>query len=127
MILQPKFKFIGAGLSLVAVTVSIIFRLINFQLNSQLKETLLSLVIIGLGLLAFSKERFEDERILAIRYKCLAGTVLFSTIFTTIFTVANIIFDDILLSGQQLIITTLLIYILLFNLLKRNDNNENID
>lgn len=127
MIFAPKFKIFGIVVSMGTIIAGVIFRFISMPSSIYTKTVLIDLFIVGLALYAFSKDKIEDERLLAIRHKSLSGAFIFSIIYCLLISLFNLYVGDFQLSAQELVMVTLIIYILCFTFLKRSDNNESID
>jgi uncharacterized membrane protein YbjE (DUF340 family) len=127
MIFTSKFRALGIVIIIGTLITGVVYRWASIPNSIYTKTLLIDLFIVGLALYAFSKDKIEDERILAIRYKSLAGALILSIIYCLVVSVLNVVMGDFQLSGQELIIIALIIYILCFTFLKRLDNNESID
>ena len=127
MIFTSKFKVLGIIIVVGTFITGLICRLASVPRSVYTKTFLVDLVIIGLAFYIFSKDKIEDERIIAIRHKSLSGAFIFSIIYCLLISLFNLYIGDFQLSAQELVMVTLIIYILCFTFLKRSDNNENID
>ncbi|MGY4536266.1 peptidoglycan biosynthesis protein MviN/MurJ (putative lipid II flippase) [Mucilaginibacter sp. UYNi724] len=127
MIFTSKFKVLGIIIVVGTIITGVIFRLASVPRNIYTKTFLVDFVIIGLAFYGLSKDKIEDERTLAIRHKSMAGAFIFSIIYCLLISLFNLYVGDFQLSAQELVMVTLMIYILCFTFLKRSDNNENID
>ncbi|RFZ81855.1 hypothetical protein DYU05_18725 [Mucilaginibacter terrenus] len=127
MIFKHNYKLVGLVIASAAIASAIVFKFIYIPSLPFIKKLLVDFFIVGLAVIAFSKETIEDERILAIRTKSLSAAFLFSIIFCLCISALNFILGDFELSGHELTIVALIIYLLFFAYLKRLDGNESID
>lgn len=127
MIYSPKFKKIAIVLIIGTIITGVVLRLVLAPHNIYIKTIFMDLFIIGLALYAFSKDKIEDERILEIRYRSFAFAFIFLIVYGLLISVFNLFIGDFQLNSQELIMASLVAFIVCFTLLKRSDNNESVD
>ncbi|MBN8789291.1 MAG: hypothetical protein J0I84_19590 [Terrimonas sp.] len=123
------FPFLGyakKGLSYISFDNGFLF---NIQYNNFTDEVGSVLLLVGLLMIAFSKEKDEDERISKLRLESLLWAVFVNTIF--IIVSVTFFYSTLFLSIMAYnICTTLILFIIRFNLVlyfdRKNTNKGNI-
>jgi hypothetical protein len=120
-VLLPRyFKKIGLVTIGLAFVPLIIFRLMGLQSlhahKDLIKVLLLDFLIVGLSLIAWSEDKLEDEMTVTLRLKSIAqvfGLAVFYVLIDPIFNFFKGHGID-FISGQQLIILMLLLYLMTY-------------
>ncbi|WP_157543847.1 hypothetical protein [Mucilaginibacter paludis] len=126
-LLPNSFKKIGLMVILVPLIISVMFRIFLPEFGRSVMALLvIDFIIIGLLLIALSKEKIDDERILTIRLKAVLSSFIVAVIYTVVSPLLNPLFGDAIkdINGQLVVFTMLLMYQIWFWLLKRADNEE---
>ncbi len=124
------FKKVSGYLILLTLIVLLLIKYYFPQLQTQLSHKCFTILfIIELFIYSFSRDKIEDERVVFIKYKALAGSLLFSIIYTFIIPFFQYLFasEPMELKGQELIICMLIMFNIFFFLLKRGERNEDIN
>ncbi len=90
-LLPVKFKFVG----LLGIVLSIIFLFVcNGQIEKEITTTVTKLIlVISFFIIAFSKDKIEDELTFNLRLKSFAIAVYITTIFLCVFYIVNLVFE----------------------------------
>ena len=133
------FKIIGAIFFLLSLTklilklnsgVSILYFL-EFDADISI-YSIYAIAVLGFFLIAFSKERLEDELVSHLRKKSLLITTIFHSLFFFVFTFTSLTIQLINFPAIILMNTLFFIYIISFHIQIflesiKNKNNENFD
>jgi len=133
------FKIIGAIFFLLSLTklilklnsgVSILYFL-EFDTDISI-YSIYAIAVLGFFLIAFSKERLEDELVSHLRKKSLLITTIFHSLFFFVFTFTSLTIQLINFPAIILMNTLFFIYIISFHIQIflesiKNKNNENFD
>ena len=119
-------KKIGIAVILLALIPAVIVKAKNIQLTPANKElySLLTMnaIILGVFFIAWAKDKVEDEMTIALRLKAMSWS--FSTAIFVVITkpIADLFVHDpiIDIKGQQLVLSMLFGYLIMFFILKRN-------
>jgi len=133
------FKFIGVIimlLSLVIFTIKLnssisIIDFLKFDTDIQI-YSIYAISVLGLFLITFSKERFEDELISHLRIKSLFITTIFHSLFFFVFTFTSLTIQLINFPAIILMNTLFFIYIISFHIQIflesiKEKNKDNLD
>jgi hypothetical protein len=127
-ILFPNyFKKIGLLIILLTFVVGIVLKMMNIQLASTKNEIFrmlpLSIIIVGLFLIAWSKDKVEDEMTMYIRLNAIAWTFIWTISYVIFQPIAELIVNNQPknVSGQQIVMTMLIGFIIMFYFLKRRN------
>ena len=114
-------KWVGFGLLLISVIAIIITKATHLQPGAFAEELLKSLPILALLLVALSKNRTEDELTLRIRVRAMAGAFVFVCVYVLVMPFIDLISEsDVqLVSGRQVLLSSLVMYFVLFYIQKR--------
>lgn len=119
------FKKVGALLILLAFIAAPIPRLFHLNLT-QAKQDVFKLmafncIILGLFLIAWAKDKIEDEMTLLIRLKAVSWAFGLAVMLVIINPLMDLVFNDpiIVMKGQELIIQMLLVYLVMYHLFKK--------
>jgi uncharacterized membrane protein SirB2 len=122
----PVFKLVG-GILLILAFLPLIFINSSDWMNAQ-KELMLILIfnaiILGLLFLAWSKDKVEDEMTISLRLKAMSLAFIFGILYTVFMPLLEywfaILYDEplVVFSSQQLILTMLIFYLIIFYLQK---------
>jgi hypothetical protein len=140
IVLFPRiFKLIGTCIVLIAIIIFCIklfsgiqiAEFINFDTDIRI-YAIYAILILGFFLIAFSKEKFEDELIAHFRIRAVLITTILHSIFFFIFTFTSLTLHFINFPAIILMNSLFFFYIITFNILKfhekfKNRNNDNFD
>ena len=119
------FKIIGIALVLLAFVVPIMIKLLHIEIGFDQKEffqeIIFSAMNLGLFFFALSKNKIEDERTLGLRLKAMAFAFLWGVLYVVVWPLVNHLFKFSLkaLSGQQVMFSMLIVYLIIFFLQKK--------
>jgi len=87
------------------------------------KTITINVIIIGLFLIAWTRDKIEDEMSVHLRFQSMAVAFLFGIIFCLFHPVVSSFLNDtdLDISGQQLVMTMLLFFIFTYFLKKRSN------
>ena len=76
----------------------------------------LNALILGLFFIAWSKDKIEDEMIIAIRYKAMAWTFSFVVLYVIVSPIVDLFFNgpERILSSQQVVMSMLFSYLIMY-------------
>ena len=119
------FKKIGLLIMASAIFTGIDYKIANTNLaqpNDTMKILTMNGLILGLFLIAWSRDKIEDELTIQIRLKAIAWAFSWGVIYVIITPLIDIIFQDPIqsLSAHQLILSMLIVYIIMYYMQKRN-------
>ena len=126
-LLPNSFKTVGAIVVLTSFTVAVLTKWLWPQFEKAIMGFMvMDLIIIGLFLIAISKDKIEDERIIFIRLNAMAFAFGFAIIYTLVYPFVGSMFGDLIkdITGQGVILNMLIMYLIWFWLLKRTGKNE---
>lgn len=123
--LLPKyFKKIGLIVIILAFVPSVTNKVMDLEmLQSQkdlLKEFTLNAIILGLSLVAWSRDKVEDEMTVALRLKSVAFAFSFAVGFVILSPVVDLLFKDPIQdsTGQSVVMGMLMMYLMIYYLQK---------
>lgn len=133
------FKVIGVFIALFSLILLIlklnsgvsILDFIKFETNIQI-YSIYAIAVLGFFLIAFSKERLEDELVSHLRKKSLLITTIFHSLFFFVFTFTSLTIHLINFPAIILMNTLFFIYIISFHIQMflesiKKKNNENFE
>lgn len=125
-LLPNYFKKIGIGLFLLAVLFVFYLRIYKKEIFEQDAHSAAALfffdiIIVGFLLLAFAKDKIEDELLILIRLQSIAYAFIFGVLYLIIthligYLISNLLIDA---GGQEIILTSLLVYNTIFIIKKK--------
>ena len=124
-LLPNKCKIWGAVIVAAAILPAIIIHQTATSLSPTGKElvkaTTFGIFIIGLSLIAWAKDKIEDELTFLIRLKAMAYTFIWAVFYAAFMPFANAIVGNgvIEMSSYQLVFTMLIAYLLMYYVQKR--------
>ncbi len=124
-LLPNKYKLWGAIIAATAILPAIIVHQAGIHLSPTgkelLKATTFGIFIIGLSLIAWAKDKVEDELTFLIRIKSMAYTFIGAIFYAAFMPFANALVGNgvIEMSSYQLAFTMLLVYLLMYYRQKR--------
>ncbi|MCX6231942.1 MAG: hypothetical protein NTZ33_10400 [Bacteroidetes bacterium] len=119
-----RYKKIGIGIIILTIISSIVFRFLDVEFFRTQKHLLgiilLNSFILGLFIIAWSKEKIEDEMTIYMRLSAITLSFTFAVIMVIMKPVFDTIFQDPLenYSGQEIIIMMLIIFLSSYNMMK---------
>jgi hypothetical protein len=125
LFLPVYIKWVGVIIILLALIHGVLMKALNVEMQPDQKELFriftMNAFILGLLFIALSRDRFEDERIISVRVKALAWAFIWAVIYVIVSPFIDLLFKDPVedLSGQQVVMSMLLIYLLMFYLQKK--------
>ena len=120
------FKKIGFLLIAIAVAVPFIVKFILPDLTETTKDLyktiFLNVLILGLFFIAWARDKFEDEMTMQIRMKSVGFTFMTSVFYIIFRPFVDVAMQEPLtpMSGQQLMLFMLFMYIIFYRLQKRS-------
>ncbi|MEM6721012.1 MAG: hypothetical protein AAF611_16900 [Bacteroidota bacterium] len=126
--LPNHFKKIGIAIASVSFLSIIILKITGVELSETIKFISKRLLLVGLLVIALSREKVEDEMILSLRTKAFTGAFIGGVVYTLIFPAitytVRVLFDkkDNLLTDVgdfQILWFMLFMYLVFFHLIKR--------
>jgi len=118
-LLPNYFKKIGVAIFALTILLIIIFLNDIISVNRELgKSIITNIILIGLLIIALSKEKTEDERTTKLRLIAFASSFIFGVAFVIVMPFVNVLFDGNFLSDvstAQLILTMFLWYFAIFS------------
>jgi hypothetical protein len=123
--LSVYFKWVGVTIILLALVHGIIMKAMNVELQPDQKEIFriftMNAFILGLLFIALSRDKFEHEGIGSVRFKAMAWSFIWAVIYVIVSPFIDLLFKDPVedLSGQQVVMSMLFIYLLMFYLQKK--------
>jgi hypothetical protein len=123
--LPTYFKKIGMAVTALSLITAVLFKTRNPEVAAHTKGLFrvftLNALIIGLLLIALAKDKIEDEMIVAIRIRSMAGAFLFAVIYVIIWPLVDLVSNDPVadMSGQQIVLTMLFVYLFTYYMQKR--------
>ncbi|TNE79759.1 MAG: hypothetical protein EP332_09930 [Bacteroidetes bacterium] len=120
--LPRSFRKVSFGLLLLTVLFVVLSTTHTLSLDKEIsKQITISTLLLSLLLLALTKDKAEDERLQKIRLKAYTASFIYGVTLAIINPLLNLVFDGSFLSDMevnQLLITMLLFYFIVFQLLK---------
>ena len=130
-LLPQYFKMIGLGLMILAFVPAAIILLNHIQLQANEKEYLKSFTkgffILGLLLIALSKDKNEDKSLMAIRVRQVITAVLSSVFYVIVDPFFSLLLfgSEDHISGVQVIFIMLTVYLMGYHFEKYNKSRKN--
>jgi len=124
-LLPSYFRWIGVLIIILPILVLIIAKLANIELFTSHKEIAKifcgDFIILGLFLIALTKDKIEDELTLLIRVKAMAISFIITIAYVILQPVFDLIWGDeiVELKGQKIMIGMLFVYLGYFFIQKR--------
>lgn len=131
-LLPRYFKVIGIVLIGLAIGIVVLKASLDIELIASHKKwneiLVMDLLILGLLLISLSKDRVEDEMTMIIRLNSIAGTFVFSVIYTVVMPITSSLLNRIdyfkgattELTASGLVFTMLLVYLQFYYFQKRS-------
>lgn len=123
--LLPKyFKKIGLVLMILAFVPAVVVKSMNIEMVQSQKELFriftLNAFILGLLFVAWSKDKIEDEMTVAIRLKAMAWAFSLAVLYVIVKPFVDLLFKDPIqvLTGQEVVISMLFVYLIMYYLQK---------
>lgn len=123
-LLPNLFKKVGIAIMFGAFIPAVIVKALNIELTSvnkvDFKLLTLNAFILGLFIFAWAKSKVEDELTVAIRMKAMGFSSMWAVMYVIFNPIIDMLFHDPIadLKGQELVLSMLLVYLLLFNVQK---------
>jgi len=123
-LLPTYFKIIG--IIVIALSFAAMFILkpiVGPDQKSLAKAITIDIAILGLFLIAWSRDKIEDEMSVHLRFNAMALSFIFGVMFCIMHPIVNLILGDtdFNLPGYQLVMTMLLFFIFTYTI-KKNSN-----
>lgn len=118
-------KKIGFAVMVLAFVPAVIVKALHFditQVNKELFRLLtMNAFILGLLLIAWAKDRVEDEMTIAIRLKAMGWAFVWAVLLVIIKPLVDLLFRDRIadMKSQELVVSMLFVYLLMYYLQKR--------
>lgn len=125
-LLPNKFKKLGWVVVLLAILFALCTGAGIVPLEASVKESmrhvLLNVLILGMLLIAWAKDSVEDELTLLIRFRVLGSAFIWAVLLVIIKPFIDMLFQDSIseMGGQQLVLSMLFYYLMVYNIQKRN-------
>jgi len=125
-LLPNYFKTIGIVIMLLAFVPIVVVIVMKFEITQTQKETFkiltMDFFILGLLFVAWAKDKLEDEMTVYVRLKSMAFTFSWAVLYVIIKSLIDLIFKISIgdLSSQQLIITMLFVYLIMYFFKKKS-------
>ena len=124
-VLLPKyFKKIGLVVMILVFVPAVVVKSLNIEMVQSQKELFrvftLNAFILGLLIVAWSKDKVEDEMTVAIRLKAMAWTFSWAVLYVIIKPIVDLLFKDPIqdLTGQQVVMSMLFVYLIMYYIQK---------
>ena len=124
-VLLPKyFKKIGLVVMILAFVPAVVVKSMNIEMVQSQKELFrvftLNAFILGLLIVAWSKDKVEDEMTVAIRLKAMAWTFSWAVLYVIVKPIVDLLFKDPIqdLTGQQVVMSMLFVYLIMYYIQK---------
>jgi hypothetical protein len=87
-----------------------------------MRHGLLNVLILGMLLIAWAKDEIEDELTLLIRFRVLGSAFIWAILLVIIKPFIDELFQDAMaeMGSQQLVLSMLFYYLMVYNIQKRN-------
>lgn len=131
-LLPRYFKVIGIILIGLAIGTVVLRASLDIELIASHKKwnliLIMNLLILGLFFISLSKDRVEDEMTMIIRLNSMAGTFVFSVVYTIVMPITSSLLNNIdyfkgvttELTASGLVLTMLLVYLQFYYFHKRH-------
>lgn len=125
-LLPSKFKFIGIALILGVIIFAILYKFVlatnTTATSGSFKIFMTNGIILGLLMLVCSRDKEEDEMTIAIRLQAMSWSFLWGALYIIIMPFIDMLFQDPIkqLSAQQLVMSMLFVYLIMYYTKKRN-------
>jgi hypothetical protein len=123
-LLPVYFKKVGIVVIILAFVPAILVKSMNVELIQTQKDLFrvftLNAIILGLLLVTWAKDKVEDEMTVFIRLKAMAWTFTWAVLYVIISPFVDLLFKDPIgvLTGQQVVMSMLLAYLIMYYLQK---------
>lgn len=124
-VLLPKyFKKIGLVVMILALVPAVVVKSMNIEMVQSQKDLFrvftLNAFILGLLFVAWSKDKVEDEMIVAIRLKAMAWAFSLAVLCVIVKPIFDLLFKDPIQdsTGQQVVMSMLFVYLIMYYLQK---------
>lgn len=119
-LLPNQFKFIGSIVVLFAVITVILLKEKAPLLLPAYKPLVINAVILGLSVIIWSKDKVEDEMILTIRLRAMAGSFVAGVVYVFVAPILDFLFTDPvgIIDAQQVVLYMLIGYLLSYYIQK---------
>jgi hypothetical protein len=120
VLLPRKFKIVGLLIILLSFAAMIIFKTTMPHLLKDGKVFLLNGLILGLIIIALSKDKVEDEMLVAIRLQGMANSFIGGVVLVFISPFIDILFKDPVqtMPAQQVVMFMLFTYLISYSIQK---------
>ena len=125
-LLPNYFKIIGIVIIILAFVPMIVIVTMKIGITQAQKETFkiltMNFLILGLLFVAWARDKIEDEMTVYVRLKSMAFTFSWAVLYVILKSLINLIFKFSMgdLSGQELVMTMLSVYLILYFFKKKN-------
>lgn len=125
-LLPNYFKKIGLVIIVVSLIHLVLVKTMHLNLSAVNKEIVrvvtLNAFILGLLLLAWSRDKVEDEMTIGIRLKAMGWAFIWAVLVVIIKPVIDLIFGDPIfeMKAPQLVLSMLFVFVLMYYILKRS-------
>lgn len=125
ILLPAYFKIIGFIIIILALTTAIVIKAMQIEMLPSQKELFrvftMNAFLLGLLLVAWSRDKIEDEMTVFIRLKAMAWTFTWAVLYVIIKPIGDLIFDDPveILTGQEVVMSMLFVYLIMYFFQKR--------
>ena len=125
-LLPNKFKKLGWVIVLLAILFALVagagFIPLEASVKVSMRHGLLNVLILGMLLIAWAKDSVEDELTLLIRFRVLGSAFIWAVLLVIIKPFIDMLFQDSIseMGGQQLVLSMLFYYLMVYNIQKRN-------
>lgn len=119
-LLPRKFKIVGLVIILLSIAAMVIFKTTMPHLLKDGKVFLLNGLILGLIIIALSKDKVEDEMLVAIRLQGMANSFIGGVVLVFISPFIDILFKDPVqtMPAQQVVMFMLFTYLISYSIQK---------
>ena len=125
-LLPNKFKKWGWVIVLLAILFALVVGAGVIALEASIKVSmrhcLLNVLILGMLLIAWAKDTVEDELTILIRFRVLGSAFIWAVLLVIIKPFIDILLQDSIseMGAQQLVLSMLFYYLMVYNIQKRN-------
>lgn len=125
-LLPVYFKKVGLLIIILAFVPVILVKVMSVEMVQTQQDLFrvftLNATILGLLLVSWAKDRVEDEMTVFIRLKAMALTFTWAVLYVIVSPFVDLLFKDPIgvLTGQQVVRSMLLVYLIMYYLLKNN-------
>ncbi len=125
ILLPAYFKVIGVIIIVLALITAIVIKSMQIEMYPSQKELFrlftMNAFLLGLLLVAWSKDKMEDEMTVFIRLKAMAWTFTWAVLYVILKPIGDLIFDDPveILTGQEVVTSMLFVYLITYFFQKR--------